>query len=273
MSPGKRKQHPQRSTWITAIALFLLSAIAPVQAQQPDVEKKIIESGGAQHSYYFYVPEHGKNGQPMPVIVLMHGSGGNGLEQIAVWKPLAEANNIILIGPNITNTAAGWDELYDRPEWIREAIAEVGQKHPVDGRRMYLWGYSAGGMFTFYMAFMESRYFAAAAVHGGVIEQFKYQMADFAVRKVPFAYYIGTRDQWWTVDQTRASRDALTRRGFTVHYVELQGADHNFYARRDEITNDAWKFMKQYSLETDPRFDPLDLPKIKAAFNSAAPGK
>ena len=131
---------------------------------------------------------------------------------------------------------------------------------------MYLWGYSAGGMFSFYLAFLESRYFAAAAVHGGVIENAKYQMADFAVRKVPFAYYIGTKDQWWSVNQTRASRDAMLSRGFTVHYVEMKGADHNFYTRREEITSDAWKFMKQFMLDAEPQFDPLNLAKIKAAL-------
>ncbi len=121
-------------------------------------------------------------------------------------------------------------------------------------------------MFTFYLAFMESHYFAAAAVHGGIIENAKYQMADFAVRKVPFAYYIGTRDQWWTVKQTRASQEALASRGLTVHYVEMNGADHNFYARSGEITSDAWKFMRQHALDGEPQFDPLDLAKIKTAL-------
>ena len=248
------------------MAALCLCASGVAQDLPPGIEKKTIQAGGTQQSYFLYFPEHGKKAKPMPLIVLMHGSGGDGLGQVEAWKSLAEANNVILIGPNIRNSAADWDELYDHPEWIRGAIAEVGKKHPVDGRRMYLWGYSAGGMFSFYLAFLESRYFAAAVVHGGVIENSKYQMADFAVRKVPFAYYIGTKDQWWTVNQTRASRDALTSRGFTVHYVELRGADHNFYTHREEITNDAWKFMKQFVLDAEPQFDLLNLAKIRAAL-------
>lgn len=259
--------------WTAAIVALFLCANAVAQSLPRGVEKKDIQSGSTRQSYYFYVPEHAKNAKAMPVIVVMHGSGGDGLGQVLAWKALAEANHIILIGPNIGNSAAAWDELYDHPEWILGAIAEVGSTHPVDGRRVYLWGYSAGGMFTFYLAFMESRYFAAAAVHGGIIEQSKYQIADFAVRKIPFAYYIGTRDQWWTVEQTRASRDALIRRGFTVHYAELKGADHNFYARSEEITADAWKFLKEYALDSDPHFDALDLPRIRAAFHLPAPAQ
>jgi poly(3-hydroxybutyrate) depolymerase len=259
--------------WTAAIVALFLCANAFAQSLPPGVGKKDIQSGSTRQSYYFYVPEHAKNAKAMPVIVVMHGSGGDGLGQVLAWMALAEANHVILIGPNIGNSVAAWDELYDHPKWILDAIAEVGKKNPVDGRRVYLWGYSAGGIFAFYLAFMESRYFAAAAVHGGVIEQFKYQLADFAVRKVPFAYYIGTRDQWWTVEQTRASRDALIRRGFTVHYTELKGADHNFYARSEEITADAWKFMKEYALDSDPEFDALDLPRIRAAFRLPASAK
>jgi len=46
----------------------------------------------------------------------------------------------------------------------------------------------------------------------------------------------------------------------------MQGADHNFYARSTEIASDAWKFMKQYVLDGEPQFDPLDLAKIKTAL-------
>ena len=261
----------RRISSAAAIAVLCFYASATAQNLPSGVEKKTIQAGGAagsatQQSYYLYVPERGKSAKPMPVIVVMHGAGGNGLEQVSAWKPLAEENNVILIGPNIKNSVPDWDQLYDHPEWIKSAIDETGKQHPVDGRRIYLWGYSAGGMFTFYLAFMESRYFAAAAVHGGIIEDSKFQMADFAVRKIPFAYYIGTRDQWWTIKQTRASQAALASRGFNVHYVEMQGADHNFYARSAEIASDAWKFMKQYVLDGEPQFDPLDLAKIKTAL-------
>jgi poly(3-hydroxybutyrate) depolymerase len=248
-----------------AAALFL-GVIALAQDLPSGVEKKTILAGNGQQTYYLYIPEDGGSSAPMPLLVLMHGAGGSGLDQVTAWLPVAERNHVILIAPNIKNSVPDWDQLYDHPEWIQAAIEQVSRAHRVNNRRMYLWGYSAGGMFAFYFAFLESRYFAAAAVHGGVIENFKYQMADFATRKIPFAYYIGTKDQWWSVYQARASRDALTSRAFPVHYVELKGADHNFFKRREEITNDAWNFLQQFSLDAEPRFDALDTMKIKAAL-------
>jgi predicted esterase len=221
---------------------------------------------GVDHSFDLFVPNREKDAPPMPLLVAVHGAGGDGRGQIQAWLPVARANKIILLAPNIDNSPQAWDSLYDHPEWIPDAIETLSQTYPVDKHRLYLWGYSAGGMFTFYFAFLESRYFAAAAVHGGVIENNKYQMADFAVRKIPLAYYLGTRDQWWTTKQSRASRDALLSRNFEVHYVELAGADHNFFARSNEITVDAWEFFKRHPLNDDPKFDPLDLKKIKKAL-------
>jgi poly(3-hydroxybutyrate) depolymerase len=264
---------PMRTTrGFLQLAVVGIALAAATQAQTHDsvdqevLEKAVVRAGGASHSYALFVPTHDKDAPPMPLLVAVHGAGGSGLDQIQAWLPVARANKFILLAPNIDNSPQAWDTFYDHPEWIHDAIDSVAQSYPVDKHRIYIWGYSAGGMFTFYFAFMESRYFAAAAVHGGVIEDSKYQMADFAVRKIPVAYYIGTRDQWWTTKQTRASRDALLSRHFEVHYVELVGADHNFFARSAEITADAWEFFKQKRLDNDPVFDPLDLKKIKESL-------
>lgn len=252
-----------------AAAIALLAAMAAHAQSQPVrevLQKDVIHVDGTAHSFALYVPEREANAPPMPIIVALHGAGGNGLDQIKAWLPVARANKIVLVAPNIDNSPEAWDELYDHPEWIGNAVDFAIQSYPVDRHRVYLWGYSAGGMFTLYFAFLESRYFAAAALHGGVIENAKYQMADFAVRKIPVAYYIGTRDQWWTTKQAHASRDAMLSRGFEVHYMELQGADHNFFARSDEITADAWKFFKAHPLGDEAKFDPIDHAKIKKAL-------
>lgn len=265
-----------RSTWnfvrLVAVGIILAAATGAQthRCMAEEVFQRIVThaSGvsGTRHSFDLFVPEREKGAPPMPLLVALHGAGGDGLGQIQAWLPVARANKIIVLAPIIDNSPSAWDSLYDHPEWIPDAIDTLSQSYPVDKHRLYLWGYSAGCMFAFYFAFLESQYFAAAAVHGGVIENNKYQMADFAARKIPLAYYIGTRDQWWTTKQSRASRDALLSRNFEVHYVELAGADHNFFARAAEITADAWEFFKQHPLDNEPRFDPLDLKKIKKAL-------
>jgi poly(3-hydroxybutyrate) depolymerase len=248
-------------------ATLLTATGAQAQAPtNPEIQQSVaLRVDGLAHPFDYFVPARDAKAAPMPLLVLLHGAGGDGRGQIQAWLPVARAKQCILLAPSIENTSKAWDALYDRPEWILDAIESISNAYSVDKRRLYLWGYSAGGMFAFYFGFVESRYFAAAAVHGGVIENARYAMADLAARKIPFAYYIGTRDAWWSSQQARASRDALLARGFGVHYVELEGADHNFFARSAEITADAWEFFTLHALEADARFDPLDRAKIQKA--------
>ena len=245
---------------------FSLHAAASQEILPEGVKHKLIRSGRETHGYYVYVPPKAPKDTPLPLMLLLAAENENGMNDIAGWNPIADANNVILVGPNIGTLASDWDELYDHPQWIHQAVEDTRKDHPVDGRRMYIWGDSSGGAFAMYLAFLESNYFAAAVVHGAVIRNFRYQMADFAARKIPIAYYIGTRDPVWRLEQTRAVRDALSTRGFPLHYVELKGADHNFFAHRDDVTGDSWEFLSQYALEAEPKFEPLDLAKIKQAL-------
>ena len=42
-------------------------------------------------------------------------------------------------------------------------------KYPINPRRVYLFGHSAGASFALHMSLMESQYFAAAAIHAGAL--------------------------------------------------------------------------------------------------------
>jgi len=241
------------------------TAQAP-QAPQPILEQKVTRAGHDYNKYAVYIPAGVPPDKALPLMVVMQAAGQEALGQISAWKGVADKNQVMLLAPSVGTLSSDWDHLYDHPEWIRAAIDETRKNHSVDVRRMYLWGDSAGGMFAFYFGFLESNYFAAVAVHGSVIQNFKYQIADFATRKIPIAYYMGTRDGWWSLAQSHAVRDALTTRGFPLHYVELKGADHEFFTHLDQVTGDAWEFLSQQALETDPKFEPIDLSKIKHAL-------
>lgn len=248
------------------VALPLCAALPLPQLPRPEgVQVKYIHAGKLTHGFALFIPPKAEKESPLPLIVAIHAANGAGIDQIGGWGEFADANNIMLLCPDIGPFSYDWDQLYDHPEWLRSAVDELRKLHPIDGRRMYLFGDSAGGMFAFYFAFVESNYFAAAAVHGAVIKNFKFDVTDLATRKIPIAYYIGTRDGWWTLAQSRSVRDAITTRGFPLHYVELKGADHNFFAHKADVIGDAWEFMSQYSLESEPKFESLDLAKIKKA--------
>ena len=81
----------------TFAVLFLLAlSSAAFAAVKP--EKQTINSLGAERTYYTFVPE--KLTAPAPLLLLLHGSGRDGMSQINEWKELAEKEGIIIIAPD-----------------------------------------------------------------------------------------------------------------------------------------------------------------------------
>jgi poly(3-hydroxybutyrate) depolymerase len=80
----------------------LLLASIPVSAQQ--VQKEITNLGGKARAYYLFVPDKLTKDQPAPLILLLHGSGRNGISLVDKWKDLAKKEGIILVGPDAIST-------------------------------------------------------------------------------------------------------------------------------------------------------------------------
>ena len=62
------------------------------------------------------------------------------------------------------------------------------------------------------------------------------------------AYHIGDHDHFFSLAQTRHTRDLLQANGFDVHYVELRGRDHSFRDAVPDVIEDAWRNMRRYTL-------------------------
>jgi poly(3-hydroxybutyrate) depolymerase len=80
---------------LALLFLLALSSAAAFAAAKP--EKQSITSLGTERTYYTFVPE--KLTAPAPLLLLLHGSGRDGMSQIDDWKGLAEKEGIILVAP------------------------------------------------------------------------------------------------------------------------------------------------------------------------------
>jgi predicted esterase len=130
----------------------------------------------------------------------------------------------------------------------------VASRYTIDGRRIYLFGHSAGANFALQMAILESEFFAAAAIHAGAVSSDYFSIFDHATRKIPLAIFIGDRDQFYPIDVVRAVNTALQKRGFSVLYEEIQGHDHSYKAVAPKINEDIWSFYSANPLPADPRY-------------------
>ena len=200
---------------------------------------------GATYSYLVFTPLAFTSTEQLPVLLLIHGGGGHGQDMLTLWQSFADQNGIILVAPTFPLDAQ-FETLV--PTLFPQLMDTVKQSWHFDPHRVYVFGYSAGGYSTFDAATLDSTYFAAAGVFAAIITPDYYGIITQAQRKTPIAIYIGDHDQFFTLAQTRATRDVLVANGFTVHYVELMNQDHNYAAVSPQVNSDAWNFMSQYSL-------------------------
>src|ERR1043166_8921524 len=83
--------------WASTLAFAI-----PVFAAAAKPEKQTLTSQGTPRTYYTFVPE--KLAAPAPLLLLLHGSGRDGMSQIDEWKTLAEQEGIILAAPDSANS-------------------------------------------------------------------------------------------------------------------------------------------------------------------------
>ena len=238
------KRHP------LILTILLLLSCTSVFAKD-DITKEIITSNGKTRAYYLYVPSTIKPGSKSPLIVMLHGSGRVGMSLVEKWKDLARKEGFIIAGPD-SSDPRGWNAPKDGPAFLRDLVEELKAKYPINSRRIYLFGHSAGASFALEMSLMESQYFAATAIHAGALLAEDGDLLDSAKRKIPIFIQVGDSDQFFPLKVVRATRDLLNARGFSAELTEIAGHDHWYYDMAPKINLKAWEFLKKYELESDP---------------------
>lgn len=236
-----------------ALIALGFSLHAGVAEAKPKIEKLTVVSAGRERPYYLYVPERAAGSAPMPLVVTLHGSGHDGKSLVRKWRGLAEKEGIVLAGPDATDREL-WNIDADGPRFLHDLVEKLRSKLPIDGRRIYLFGHSAGAVFALEMASLESEYFAAVAVHAGALESQYHNVFLYARRKTPIFMVVGTKDVFFLQPTVRGTRDALAARGFPVELVEIYNHTHDYYGRSGEINAMAWTFLSRHALPGEPKY-------------------
>src|SRR6185503_12735943 len=84
----------------------LVTYLAAVPAAQK-VGKHTISFDGKKRDYYLLVPEPAP-ADPVPLVVLLHGSGRDGSSLTGPWQNLAKKSGFAIVAPDSGNRA-GWD--------------------------------------------------------------------------------------------------------------------------------------------------------------------
>jgi len=170
---------------------------------------------GLTHHFKIYVPS-GYNGQPRPIIVMLHGAQqdpddfalGTGMNDIA------EAQGYIVVYPEQSESANphrcwNWFRPADRrlesgeTAMVAALTREVMSTYNVDDARVYVAGMSAGGAMAVNLAVTHPDLFAAAAIHSGVA---------FGVADEPFSALCAMNDGMGQVRLPETLSDSHRRR-------------------------------------------------------------
>ena len=242
-----------------ALSATLLVTFGAWNTAAAKTTKESVTSGGVSRPYYLAVPDKPPDA-PMPLIVLLHGSGRDGKSLLTSWEKLADKEKIILVGAEAT-VREGWGMRDDGPHFLYDLVESVKAQRRVDPKRVYLFGHSAGAIHALAMAVLESEYFAAVAVHAGIMDAPYTPFIERAPRKTPIGIWVGTRDPLFPVEAVRRTRDQFAAQGFSVHLMEIPGHTHWYYDRAPEINKDAWAFLEQHALSGEPKYQVYDIPK------------
>lgn len=241
------------SRFLRVFVFVLLFASTGGAAEPGKISKEKISSRGKERIYFLCVPKDVSPEQKFPLILTLHGSRRSGETLVSKWKDKAQIEKVVLAGPDSADSVH-WASPADGPLFLHDIIEQVKEKYPIDGRRVFLFGHSAGAVFALQMAAFESEYFAAAAIHAGSLDPPYFRLFDYATRKIPYAIWIGTRDNFFPLATVQATRDALKSRGFPVEYTEILGHTHDYYSRSKEINDAVWEFFKKNPLPAEPKY-------------------
>ncbi|MGI9068999.1 MAG: alpha/beta hydrolase family esterase [Pyrinomonadaceae bacterium] len=238
---------------LIVVLLGFASAVSAAPAKNEIVKNSLLFEG-KKRTYYLFLPAGVSDKTAVPLVVTLHGSGRNGSSLVEKWKDLAASEGLIIAGPDSQNSQ-GWVVPQDGPEFLHALVEALKAKYPINPRRVYLFGHSAGAAMGLYMSLYESEYFAATAVHAGSLRPETYPLISFAKRKIPIFIMVGTRDLFFPLAEVRATRDELMKHGLIVQLTEIPNHDHWYYNLAPKINRDAWDFLKQQELSTDPRYE------------------
>lgn len=161
------------------VALFLLLLTALALSQRSDLEKKQLNAGGRERTYWVAAPAPA--GHRLPLVLVFHGGGGNA-RQIARhtgFAELARQEGFVAVFPEGYRgnwndgrqevPSAAHQQNVDDLAFIQALLDRLQADYPIDPDRVFVTGISNGGIFSqFLAARLADRNRAAAPVVGGI---------------------------------------------------------------------------------------------------------
>ena len=201
------------------LALLLLTIAAAAQ----DLSLKYTSAiDNSQQPYRLYIPPNHAN--PAPLVIAMHGTGGNEntlFEQHSTLKQAADKHGILVVSPN----GRGITEYRGIGENdVLTVLEEVRKTYAIDPERIYLTGHSMGGTGAAYLAMRHPDIFAAAAP---LAAAYSYPWLARNLTQVPTLWIAGANDDEYYHRGVAPGLERARKFGATAILESLPNEGHN----------------------------------------------
>ncbi len=169
-----------------------------------------------------------------PLVVALHGRGGNADHLVVVTAPVLAKAGYFVVYPTTADVKLNWSSA-DESANLYRAIDFVARRYRIDFRKMFITGGSMGGMGTWSHVQGFPEVWAGGAPiagHPGIAP------GPWMARLRGIGLYIvhGEKDTVVPVQPTRVMVQALKKGKYKHTYVELPGVNHG-------VPRDAWRDM------------------------------
>lgn len=272
--------------------LLLLAGLMPAKADN-------ITVNGQQRSYNVYAPKN--LGENRPLLIFCHG-----YNQDANWMQNSEFKNenvsmeavcdtakFVVVFPNGIDRA--WDISGDRDiNFVKAIIEKMASQHKIDRNRIYMGGFSMGGMLTYNAINKMADIIAAFVSCSGP----SVVTPNSKTRPVPILHIQGTADNFGSVQPalnpwiqhngcSTTAKVISNYNGFSgaklhiwgpgkdgveVRLIELKDKGHWITKEPQVYTGkEIWNFCSRYSLNKTKPSVTITSPKAGLIYNSFAP--
>jgi poly(3-hydroxybutyrate) depolymerase len=204
--------------------------IAVLAACGPKAEEGTIAVQNASgRSGAYFIPA---GSEPVPLLVVLHGSGGSGGNILTSFRDLANKRRFAIVAPDSRSLGAGqltWAP-GDKPgdvspdlshtlscvAWVRANTRLI-----VDDAHVLIAGFSGGGSSAPYIASNRPGFTHAAVLHGGVFP------GGIGPRRLPTWFSTGEQDRYRPPALVEQAASSLTALGFSGVAFHVYSGGHD----------------------------------------------
>ena len=241
----------KRAALVTQLKKFDVAAIekslrTPSRGPSPLETGKVLERSsksdldGEEFKYAIQIPATYDPSKAWPLLVTLHGAGGNGLDWIHTWARTAGSKYVILAPSTPKHTWSARQGHY----YVLTALRETIDALNVDSDRIFLDGMSMGAGGAFHLAEHFPDRWAAIGPRCNVpdIRQKKDKsyvtMLAENFRMVPVYWVLGAKDQKIPIEMGRAAKVDLDGAKGELVYREFPDGGHDWSLEKDEVVLD-----------------------------------